>query len=77
MKAKGVTRIQFDDILDDESYDFELNDIDSNDEPSSLVWWSTIISSHGVKQFEHGVGDVNLNHGAALDHNVDLPSKST
>jgi hypothetical protein len=36
-KAKGTARIQFDDILDDESYDFELNDIDSNDEPSGLV----------------------------------------
>lgn len=47
-KAKGTGRIQFHDILDDESYDFELNNIDSNDEPSGLVQWSTSTSSHGV-----------------------------
>jgi hypothetical protein len=48
MKAKGIARIIFDDILDDESYDFELNDINSNDKPFSLVQWSTSISFHGV-----------------------------
>jgi hypothetical protein len=54
-KAKGIAKIQFDDILDDESYDFESSDIKNNDKPSSLVWWSTSISSHGFGQLEHGV----------------------
>lgn len=76
-KAKDVAKIQFDDILDDENYDLESRDIDSNDKPSSLVWWYVNISSHGVGQLEHGVGDVSLNDGATLDHNVDLPSEST
>jgi hypothetical protein len=37
-KAKGAAKIQFDDILDDESYDVESSGIDNNDEPFSLVW---------------------------------------
>jgi hypothetical protein len=75
--TKGATKIQFDDILDDESYDFESSSIDNNNKPSSVVQWSANISFHDVVQLEHGVGNVSLNHGATLDHNVDLPLEST
>jgi hypothetical protein len=73
-KAKGVAKIQFDDILNDERYDFESSDIDNNDEPFGLVQWFASISFHGNGHLEHGVGDVSLNHGTTLDHSVDLPS---